>query len=260
MAGKRKAISKKLRFEIFKRDSFTCQYCGKSAPDVVLNVDHINPVANGGGVDILNLITSCVDCNSGKSARLISDNSILEKQKKQLHEINERREQLKLMVQWREELGKLNLESTKEVEKIFECHTKRTFSEIGMSDIGKLIKKYGLLEVMESCEISLKQYLQKDKSGNNTEESINKSFAYISKICHVRQQSKQKPYLPELIKLRWLCKSHLWNTKEWEVMKVLESAYLEGTSVDDLRGMINDCGTWHSFKDLLSTVTGVYYG
>ena len=42
--AKRKGISKKTRFDVFKRDSFTCQYCGKSAPDVVLQVDHINPV------------------------------------------------------------------------------------------------------------------------------------------------------------------------------------------------------------------------
>ena len=44
MGAVRKAISKKLRFEVFKRDSFTCQYCGKSAPDVILHVDHILPV------------------------------------------------------------------------------------------------------------------------------------------------------------------------------------------------------------------------
>ena len=37
---KRKSISKKARFEVFKRDSFTCQYCGRTAPDVVLHLDH----------------------------------------------------------------------------------------------------------------------------------------------------------------------------------------------------------------------------
>lgn len=42
---KRKSLSKKTRFEVFKRDSFTCQYCGRSAPEVVLQVDHIKPVA-----------------------------------------------------------------------------------------------------------------------------------------------------------------------------------------------------------------------
>lgn len=47
MASKqtRKAITKTVRFEVFKRDSFTCQYCGRKAPEAVLNVDHIKPVA-----------------------------------------------------------------------------------------------------------------------------------------------------------------------------------------------------------------------
>lgn len=89
--SKRIAISKKTRFEVFKRDSFTCQYCGASAPDVVLECDHISPVSGGGGNDILNLITSCQACNSGKGARELSDRSAIAKQKAQLDELNERR-------------------------------------------------------------------------------------------------------------------------------------------------------------------------
>lgn len=57
--SERQAVGHKLCFEVFKRDSFTGQYCGVKAPDVVLNVDHIHPVAEGGGADILNLVTSC---------------------------------------------------------------------------------------------------------------------------------------------------------------------------------------------------------
>ena len=48
-------LKKLLRFEVFKRDSFRCQYCGKSAPEVVLEIDHVTPVANGGKSDVLNL-------------------------------------------------------------------------------------------------------------------------------------------------------------------------------------------------------------
>lgn len=70
---KRKGMSKKLRFDVFKRDSFTCQYCGSHPPKVVLHVDHINPVANRGTNNIDNLITSCDCCNLGKGARLLSD-------------------------------------------------------------------------------------------------------------------------------------------------------------------------------------------
>lgn len=66
---KRKALSKKTRFEVFKRDSFTCQYCGAHPPQAVLHVDHVIPVAEGGQNDQDNLITSCDACNLGKGAR-----------------------------------------------------------------------------------------------------------------------------------------------------------------------------------------------
>lgn len=70
--AERKSLSKKVRFEVFKRDSFTCCYCGSTPPKVVLEVDHIDPVANGGSNDMENLITACFDCNRGKSKQLLS--------------------------------------------------------------------------------------------------------------------------------------------------------------------------------------------
>lgn len=66
------SINKMRRFEIFKRDGFACQYCGKRPPDVVLEVDHIDPTCKGGSDDDLNLITSCFECNRGKAGRVLS--------------------------------------------------------------------------------------------------------------------------------------------------------------------------------------------
>jgi HNH endonuclease len=43
----------------------SCQYCGNKAPDVLLELDHIQPVAQDGTNKLLNLITSCFDCNYG---------------------------------------------------------------------------------------------------------------------------------------------------------------------------------------------------
>lgn len=79
IAMARKAISKKLRFEVFNRDGFRCQYCGRAAPDVVLNADHMEAVISGGETTIFNLITACFDCNSGKSDRPISRVVVAEK-------------------------------------------------------------------------------------------------------------------------------------------------------------------------------------
>lgn len=61
-------LSPALRFEILVRDHFTCQYCGRKAPEAVLHVDHRLARARGGSNDRANLITSCRDCNLGKGS------------------------------------------------------------------------------------------------------------------------------------------------------------------------------------------------
>ena len=67
----RKSLSKRLRFAVFDRDGFTCQYCGQQPPDVILHVDHIIAVSNGGTDDPENLRTSCRTCNLGKANKAI---------------------------------------------------------------------------------------------------------------------------------------------------------------------------------------------
>jgi hypothetical protein len=57
----------KLRWEILLRDNFTCQYCGGSAPNVKLEVDHKISIADGGDDSPENLVASCWACNRGKS-------------------------------------------------------------------------------------------------------------------------------------------------------------------------------------------------
>ena len=63
------AISRRLRYEVLRRDSYTCRYCGAKAPDVKLNVDAVVPEALGGShKDPSNLTTACEACNSGKTS------------------------------------------------------------------------------------------------------------------------------------------------------------------------------------------------
>ena len=62
-------VPQKLRFEILKRDNFTCQYCGRKAPEVTLEVDHIEPYSKTKDNSPENLIASCLDCNRGKRTK-----------------------------------------------------------------------------------------------------------------------------------------------------------------------------------------------
>jgi len=100
-------IGPRQRFQIFKRDNFTCRYCGRCRvselserdfqrlgqratnqearqemlfrqiglkPDVTLEVDHVVPRSRGGTDDPENLVTSCQDCNRGKSGAPLDSN------------------------------------------------------------------------------------------------------------------------------------------------------------------------------------------
>jgi hypothetical protein len=67
-----RTISPSVRFDVLRRDNFTCRYCGRKAPLVRLQVDHIVPWSAGGTNELSNLATVCVECNIGKSAKSLT--------------------------------------------------------------------------------------------------------------------------------------------------------------------------------------------
>jgi len=59
------------RREIFRRDNYTCQYCGKR--DINLTVDHVIPKRLGGKHIWTNVVAACPDCNHKKGGRRVED-------------------------------------------------------------------------------------------------------------------------------------------------------------------------------------------
>lgn len=59
------------RREIFRRDNYTCQYCGKHTFD--LTVDHVVPRHLGGPHIWTNVVAACSSCNHHKGGRLLSE-------------------------------------------------------------------------------------------------------------------------------------------------------------------------------------------
>jgi len=58
------------RKNIFVRDNFKCQYCGRPEK---LSIDHVVPVSRGGKTNFENCVASCVKCNTKKGNRLIDE-------------------------------------------------------------------------------------------------------------------------------------------------------------------------------------------
>lgn len=84
-----------LRFEVLKRDRFTCCYCGRTPPTVLLAVDHVTPKAAGGGDEIDNLVTACTECNAGKGSRMLEEGQAPSVNTAAIEEAQERVEQLR---------------------------------------------------------------------------------------------------------------------------------------------------------------------
>jgi 5-methylcytosine-specific restriction endonuclease McrA len=60
-----------LRAEVFRRDDYTCRYCGSRGGR--LECDHVMPVSRGGVTALWNLVTACFGCNRSKGNRTVSE-------------------------------------------------------------------------------------------------------------------------------------------------------------------------------------------
>jgi hypothetical protein len=214
----RNSLSKKIRFEVFKRDSFKCQYCGKSAPNVILEVDHINPVSKGGDNDLLNLITSCYDCNRGKSDRQIDDDSVILKQRQQLELLQERREQIELMFNWRKELDNLSSDIDEMIVNYIENKMEPSkLNESGSKKIKVFARKHNLADILEAVDLSAEKYLSYDNKGNLVHSSVEE---FIDKIGGIIVNKNKPPIEIKCSYIKGICRNRFnyWNPQQGSII------------------------------------------
>jgi len=187
---KRKAISTRDRFEVFKRDRFTCTYCGGKPPEVTLHVDHITPVAKGGDNDPANLVTSCSDCNLGKSDVPLDQTRAAVK-RSTLNDLHEQRDQMEayqafLMEERSRREGHADL-----IARGLEAVILRTVTIKQRAQIIHFLKEIPAAEVMDAVDVLA---LKDDLSGD--------AWRYFCGICWTKiKQSKRTP-APERAAIR----------------------------------------------------------
>jgi len=247
----RKAISKKDRFEVFKRDSFKCQYCGASAPDVLLHIDHIKPVSKGGTNNLTNLITACVSCNSGKSNRTLDDKTAVKKQRDQLEDLQERREQLEMMMTWAEGMRNINDET---VDKLcgywHDLAPGWSVNDTGKNNMKRWLRKFTLDEITKAMDIAAEQYLEFEDDGRVTSESWENGFSKIAGICRVERMSKDDPDIKDLYYIRGIarkkCEYYFNNAEALEMLKIARSY---DVPMQELREIAYNSTSWTKFRN-----------
>lgn len=249
---RRKALTKKTRFEVFKRDKFTCQYCGQAAPDVVLEVDHITPVASGGGNDLLNLITACKPCNAGKLHRELSDDSAVAKQQRQLADLQERREQLAMMVKWRDGLDEIATEVEDHVVTyIARFLVGRSVNATGRKTIRTWLRRFSFAEICDAIKSAADARLP--VAGDASDEQAQAFFALVPRIAAVARQAKNQPYIRDLYYIRGICRNRFQYANLTQAKTLLSEAFEVGYTAEQLKGLALECRNWAQWRDLMES-------
>jgi len=248
---KRKAVSRKLRFEVFKRDSFTCQYCGRKAPDIILEVDHIAPVSAGGKNHVINLITSCEACNRGKGKRKLTDKSVVEKGRKQLEALQRRREQIKMMFQWQEGLAEIEEDTIKYLSEYADKHISGfCINDKGKQRLKQWLVKFTCEEIINAINVSARHYLQFDKEGKLAKEAVEQYWTRIPGICAVTRQTSNNPDILRLYYIRGILRNRLKHRycDDNRAIGLLKKAHEASIDLDRLEAFVKKVSTWTDFR------------
>ena len=127
----------------------------------------------------MNLITSCFGCNNGKRAILLDDNHVVTKQKQSLNELQERKNQIEMIAEWRKDL--LNVNDLK-TNKLCDYILSGWNYEIDISQKRKLriiANKFDLNLVYDAIERAFDHY-----SDRNYYDGNEVAFSKIGGICY----------------------------------------------------------------------------
>lgn len=251
---RRADVSKRVRFEVFKRDCFQCQYCGASAPTVVLHVDHIHPVAAGGDNDLVNLVTSCEPCNLGKGARVLTDDAAVGKSKRQLELLQERREQQEMMFEWKSELqASDDLDVDRLRVRWNDLAPGWILSESGLRSLRTLYRKFGFADVWDAMESAADHYLVFDGAERVTRESWSEAFSKVGGIAKRRADDRSDPEGSEWRKAVAVLAKRMSYVKRWQIGNLLAEARALEIAVDEVWKLARLHGfSWSKFRDNLT--------
>lgn len=250
---KRHGVNKTTRFEVFKRDSFKCQYCGRSAPDVTLQADHIQPASRGGTDDLLNLITCCTECNQGKNARLLSDQSIVQKRKRQLDEMQERREQMEMLLDWQRELIALEEQTIISLISIWnELAPGITLLPRGIQRMRRWLHDYRPDQIVKAMRTSTSQYLQYT-DGKPTVLSATTALERVQGILHWQDEVEKNPALAEVFYIAGILRNRL-KVEKSASHPLLRKALEMQVDTGAMKELSLACDSWPEFEASLQAL------
>lgn len=243
----RQPISKKTRFEVFKRDRFTCQYCGKKAPEITLQCDHIIPVAEGGRSDFFNLVSACRDCNGGKGARRLEDTTVIERQRAEIEAQADRLEQLEMLLKWREAMAGAEDTMVDHVADYIATKSQYGVAPSGRKFIKRWLKAYPHDELMAAIDASFDHYCVVCQDGKTTNESWNVAFDKVPAVLRGRRADALNPGLRQINYIRGILRNRMGWYAHRDGLALLLAFQEANGSLDWAQQHAKAAGSWEAF-------------
>lgn len=250
-------MNKKLRFEVFKRDNFTCKYCGRIPPVAILEVDHIIPVCEGGKDDMSNYLTACFDCNRGKGKIPLSRVGDKVNYSEETDKLEEGKLQLAEYRKFLKQAAKRLEKQIEEVEDFWDEKIDYRFSlsDHGKESIKKFLKFFPPEKIKEALEIACNKFPQIN------EESSNRRFKYM---CGILQNWKvdltgdtSSRDLRDVISYWNRKRPHDWKEAPEGFVGQLLKQYDVTTIKYCIDSVLRKEGSWASFDDVVEMVNSM---
>lgn len=173
---------KRIKYEVFEKDSFKCQFCGTGAPVVTLQLIRIQDTQqNDEWLDTAFLSTSCKICEKKKSG---VDEKSLQNGYISIDELEERLQQLKMLINWRK--GMLNIRK-QQLTNLVSYWENKVPGFVTNNDQKKFaatyISKFSSDEIRSAMDMAVDKFIKYSDDGTLDKHSMLIAFAKIPEIC-----------------------------------------------------------------------------
>jgi hypothetical protein len=171
------------------------------------------------------------------------------KQKAQLDELNKRREQLEMLLQWRQGLASIDDDYIAAVNDKFAAETAYSLNDVGRKKIRQWLKRFTLAELLEALDASLGTYYKTgDEDPDRNFAMACKAFDMVPRVANAKNLNAEKPWMKDLFYIRAIVRNSMY-CNERVALDLIQQVYELGGSVEDMKDWAKQTRNWTNWRN-----------
>jgi len=241
-------VYKRIKFEVFEKDGYKCQTCGAVAPNVTLQLHRLQEVQqNENWLDPAFLSTACFDCEQKQTEQksTAKKNGFMT-----LDDLEERLEQLKMLISWRKGLRKIKKGQLNSLIDYWQELVPGIYlNDDHKRTILSCMNKFTREEIKSAMEYAVKEFLILRQDGSIAQDSFQLAFEKIPEICLRTKKASENQEIENLYHIHDILKGKLEGFFDSErVIQWLNYARSWEVKLDELTHMAFKVTNWTQFS------------